>query len=151
MAQPKRSVGKMLSALSAGLFCLGGIYYGVLLWDSFCMMRYTIRETADGLVMETGGIPGRAIPYLVAMALLAVFAAVQIAACFRPAWGMISSLAALMPVLFPLFTDVALAEFTRVGWVYPASLIKYIPFAIACLLWLVRGIFFPESRTESGT
>lgn len=151
MAQPKRSVGKMLSALSAGLFCLGGIYYGVLLWDSFCMMRYTIRETADGLVMETGGIPGRAIPYLVAMALLAVFAAVQIAACFRPAWGMISSLAALMPVLFPLFTDVALAEFTRVGWVYPASLIKYIPFAMACLLWLVRGIFFPESRTESGT
>ena len=151
MAQTKRSVGKMLSALSAGLFCLGGIYYGVLLWDSFCMMRYTIRETADGLVMETGGIPGRAIPYLVAMALLAVFAAVQIAACFRPAWGMISSLAALMPVLFPLFTDVALAEFTRVGWVYPASLIKYIPFAIACLLWLVRGIFFPESRTESGT
>ena len=151
MAQPKRSVGKMLSALSAGLFCLGGIYYGLLLWDSFCMMRYTIRETADGLVMETGGIPGRAIPYLVAMALLAVFAAVQIAACFRPAWGMISSLAALMPVLFPLFTDVALAEFTRVGWVYPASLIKYIPFAIACLLWLVRGIFFPESRTESGT
>ena len=151
MAQPKRSVGKMLSALSAGLFCLGGIYYGVLLWDSFCMMRYTIRETADGLVMETGGIPGRAIPYLVAMALLAVFAAVQIAACFRPAWGMISSLAALMPVLFPLFTDVALAEFTRVGWVYPASLIKYIPFAIACLLWLLRGIFFPESRTESGT
>lgn len=151
MAQPKRSVGKMLSALSAGLFCLGGIYYGVLLWDSFCMMRYTIRETADGLVMETGGIPGRAIPYLVAMALLAVFAAVQIAACFRPAWGMIASLAALMPVLFPLFTDVALAEFTRVGWVYPASLIKYIPFAIACLLWLVRGIFFPESRTESGT
>lgn len=151
MAQTKRSVGKMLSALSAGLFCLGGIYYGVLLWDSFCMMRYTIRETADGLVMETGGIPGRAIPYLVAMALLAVFAAVQIAACFRPAWGMIASLSALMPVLFPLFTDVALAEFTRVGWVYPASLIKYIPFAIACLLWLVRGIFFPESRTESGT
>ena len=151
MAQPKRSVGKMLSALTAGLFCLGGIYYGVLLWDSFCMMRYTIRETADGLVMETGGIPGRAIPYLVAMALLAVFAAVQIAACFRPAWGMIASLSALMPVLFPLFTDVALAEFTRVGWVYPASLIKYIPFAIACLLWLVRGIFFPESRTESGT
>ena len=151
MAQPKRSVGKMLSALSAGLFCLGGIYYGLLLWDSFCMMRYTIRETADGLVMETGGIPGRAIPYLVAIALLVVFAAVQIAACFRPAWGMISSLAALMPVLFPLFTDVALAEFTRVGWVYPASLIKYIPFAIACLLWLVRGIFFPESRTESGT
>ena len=151
MAQTKRSVGKMLSALSAGLFCLGGIYDGVLLWDSFCMMRYTIRETADGLVMETGGIPGRAIPYLVAIALLAVFAAVQIAACFRPAWGMIASLAALMPVLFPLFTDVALAEFTRVGWVYPASLIKYIPFAIACLLWLVRGIFFPESRTESGT
>lgn len=151
MAQTKRSVGKMLSALSAGLFCLGGIYYGVLLWDSFCMMRYTIRETADGLVMVAGGIPGRAIPYLVAMALLAVFAAVQIAACFRPAWGMISSLAALMPVLFPLFTDVALAEFTRVGWVYPASLIKYIPFAIACLLWLLRGIFFPESRTESGT
>lgn len=151
MAQPSKNGGKMLSALSAGLFCLGGIYYGLLLWDSFCMMRYTIRETADGLVMETGGIPGRAIPYLVAMALLAVFAAVQIAACFRPAWGMISSLAALMPVLFPLFTDVALAEFTRVGWVYPASLIKYIPFAIACLLWLLRGIFFPESRTESGT
>ena len=93
----------------------------------------------------------RIIPYLVAIALLAVFAAVQIAACFRPAWGMISSLAALMPVLFPLFTDVALAEFTRVGWVYPASLIKYIPFAMACLLWLLRGIFFPESRTESGT
>lgn len=151
MAQTKRSVGKMLSALSAGLFCLGGIYYGLLQFDSFRMMRYTIRETADGLVMETGGIPGRAIPYLVAIALLAVFAAVQIAACFRPAWGMISSLAALMPVLFPLFTDVALAEFTWVGWVYPASLIKYIPFAIACLLWLVRGIFFPESRTESGT
>lgn len=151
MAQPSKNGGKMLSALTAGLFCLGGIYYGVLLWDSFCMMRYTIRETADGLVMVAGGIPGRAIPYLVAMALLAVFAAVQIAACFRPAWGMIASLAALMPVLFPLFTDVALAEFTRVGWVYPASLIKYIPFAIACLLWLVRGIFFPESRTESGT
>ena len=151
MAQPSKNGGKMLSALSAGLFCLGGIYYGVLLWDSFCMMRYTIRETADGLVMETGGIPGRAIPYLVAMALLAVFAAVQIAACFRPAWGMISSLAALMPVLFPLFTDVALAEFTRVGWVYPASLIKFIPFAMVCLLWLLRGIFFPESRTESGT
>ena len=151
MAQPSKNGGKMLSALSAGLFCLGGIYYGVLLWDSFCMMRYTIRETADGLVMETGGIPGRAIPYLVAMALLAVFAAVQITACFRPAWGMIASLSALMPVLFPLFTDVALAEFTRVGWVYPASLIKFIPFAIACLLWLLRGIFFPESRTESGT
>lgn len=151
MAQPSKNGGKMLSALSAGLFCLGGIYYGVLLWDSFCMMRYTIRETADGLVMETGGIPGRAIPYLVAMALLAVFAAVQITACFCPAWGMIASLSALMPVLFPLFTDVALAEFTRVGWVYPASLIKFIPFAMACLLWLVRGIFFPESRTESGT
>ena len=151
MAQPSKNGGKMLSALSAGLFCLGGIYYGVLLWDSFCMMRYTIRETADGLVMETGGIPGRAIPYLVAMALLAVFAAVQITACFCPAWGMIASLSALMPVLFPLFTDVALAEFTRVGWVYPASLIKFIPFAIACLLWLLRGIFFPESRTESGT
>ena len=151
MAQTKRSVGKMLSALSAGLFCLGGIYYGVLLWDSFCMMRYTIRETADGLVMVAGGIPGRAIPYLVAMALLAVFAAVQIAACFRPAWGMIASLSALMPVLFPLFTDVALAEFTRVGLVHPASMIKFIPFLLACLLWLVRVIFFPESRTESGT
>ena len=140
MAQPSKNGGKMLSALSAGLFCLGGIYYGVLLWDSFCMMRYTIRETADGLVMETGGIPGRAIPYLVAIALLAVFAAVQIAACFRPAWGMISSLAALMPVLFPLFTDVALAEFTRVGLVHPVSLIKFIPFILACLFWAVAGI-----------
>ena len=148
MAQPSKNGDKILSALSAGLFCLGGIYYGLLLWDSFRMMRYTIRETADGLVMETGGIPGRAIPYLVALVLLAVFAAVQITACFRPAWGMIASLSALMPVLFPLFTDVALAEFTRVGWVYPASLIKYIPFAMACLLWLLRGTVFAEKRNH---
>ena len=151
MAQPRKNGGKILSVIAAILFAIGSLYYGILLFDSFRMMRYTIRETADGLVLMAKGLPPRSIPYLVAIALLAVFAAVQITACFRPAWGMIASLSALMPVLFPLFTDVALAEFTRVGWVYPASLIKYIPFAIACLLWLVRGIFFPESRTESGT
>lgn len=151
MAQPRKNGGKILSVIAAILFAIGSLYYGILLFDSFRMMRYTIRETADGLVLVAKGLPPRAIPYLVAMALLAVFAAVQIAACFRPAWGMIASLSALMPVLFPLFTDVALAEFTRVGWVYPASLIKFIPFAMACLLWLLRGIFFPESRTESGT
>lgn len=153
MAQPSRSrnVGKILSVAAAILFSVGGIYYGILLWDSFRMMRHAIRESDGGLVLVTEGITGRAVPYLIALALLTVFTVVQIAACFRPAWGMIASLSALAPILFPFFTDVALAEFTRVGLTFPVSMIKFIPFGIACLLWLLRGIWFPENFAGSGT
>ena len=151
MAQPRKNGGKILSVIAAILFAIGSLYYGILLFDSFRMMRYTILQTESSAVLVAKGLPPRAIPFLIALALLIVFAAVQVLAFIRPRFTVIAALSAAIPLAFPLFTDVALAEFTRVGLVHPADLIKFIPFILACLLWLVRVIFFPESRTESGT
>ena len=139
MAQPSKNGTKILSLAAAVLFALGGIYYGLLLWDSFSMMRHTIRETEAGLVMEAGGIPPQAIPCLIALCLLILCAAIQMFALARPGFTMLAVMAAV-PLLFPLFTDVRLAEFTRVGILPPFSVIKYIPFALAAILWIVRGI-----------
>lgn len=140
MAQPSKNGTKILSLAAAVLFALGGIYYGLLLWDSFSMMRHTIRETEAGLVMEAGGIPPQAIPCLIALCLLILCAAIQMFALARPGFTMLAAMAAAVPLLFPLFTDVRLAEFTRVGILPPVSAIKYIPFAVAAILWIVGGI-----------
>ena len=44
MAQPSKNGTKILSVAAAALFALGGIYYGLLQFESFSMMRYTIRK-----------------------------------------------------------------------------------------------------------
>jgi hypothetical protein len=140
VAQPSKNGDKILSVAAAVLFAPGGIYYGLLLWDSVSMMRHTIRETADGLAMEAGGIPLQAIPCLCALLLLILCAAIQFFTLARPGFSLLAATAAAVPLLFPLFTDVRLAEFTRVGILPPVSAIKYIPFAVAAILWSLRGI-----------
>ena len=104
------------------------------------MMRHTIRETADGLAMEAGGIPLQAIPCLCALLLLILCAAIQFFTLARPGFSLLAATAAAVRLLFPLFTDVRLAEFTRVGLLPPADLIKLIPFVLACLFWAIAGI-----------
>ena len=104
------------------------------------MMRHTIRETADGLAMEAGGIPLQAFSCLCALLLLILCAAIQFFTLARPALTVIAATSAAVPLAFPLFTDVTLAEFTRAGVLSPADLIKYIPFLLACLLWALCGI-----------
>lgn len=140
MAQPSKNGTKILSVAALILFALGGIYYGLLQFESFSMMRYTVKETEAGLVMEAGGLPPQAIPCLIALCLLILCAAIQAFALARPGFTMLAAAAAAVPLLFPLFTDVRLAEFTRVGILPPFSVIKYIPFALAAILWILRGI-----------
>ena len=140
MAQPSKNGGKILSVIAAALFALGGIYYGILLFDSFRMMRYTILQTESSAVLVSKGLPPRSIPFLIALALLIVFAAVQILALIRPSFTVIAALSAAVPLAFPAFTDVTLAEFSRGGLLHPVSLIKFIPFILACLLWAIAGI-----------
>ena len=140
LAQPRKNGGKILSVIAAALFALGGIYYGILLFDSFMKMRYTIVQTEDSAVLVSKGLPPRSIPFLIALALLIVFAAVQVLALIRPRFTVIAALSAAVPLAFPSFTDVTLSEFTRVGLIHPVSLIKFIPFILACLLWAIAGI-----------
>lgn len=140
MAKPSKNGGKILSVIAAALFALGGIYYGILLFDSFRMMRYTILQTEDSAVLVAKGLPPRSIPFLIALALLIVFAAVQVLALIRPRFTVIAAVSAAVPLVFPAFTDVTLAEFSRVGLLHPVSLIKFIPFILACLLWAIAGI-----------
>lgn len=140
MAQPSKNGGKILSGIGAALFALGGIYYGILLSDSFRMMRYTILQTESSAVLVAEGLSPRAIPYLIALSLLILFAAVQGIALWRPGFTVLAALSAAVPLTFPLFTDVTLSEFTRVGLLHPASLIKFIPFILACLSWAIAGI-----------
>ncbi len=140
MAQPRKNGGKILSVIAAILFALGGIYYGILLFDSFMKMRYTILQTEDSAVLVAKGLPPRSIPFLIALALLIVFAAVQVLALIRPRFTVIAALSAAVPLAFPAFTDVTLSEFSRVGLLPPVSLIKFIPFILACLLWAIAGI-----------
>ena len=140
MAQPSKNSGKILSGIATAFFAAGGIYYGILLFDSFRMMRHTISQTEDGAVLVAKGLPPRAIPSLIALALLILFTAVQILALMRPSFSLIAALSAAVPLLFPLFTDVALAEFNLAGIVYPTTMLKWIPFGIACLLWAIAGI-----------
>ena len=141
MAQPRKNIAKILCAAAASLFTVGAGYYGFLLFDSFWKMRYTIHPSGDGMsLVVSDGIAPRAIPYLIALALLILFAAVQWIALWRPNFTVIASLSAAVPLAFSLFTDVTLSEFTRVGLLLPASLIKYAPFILACLLWAIAGI-----------
>ena len=140
MAQPRKNGGKILSAAAAILFGAGALYYGILLLDSFRMMRYTILQTESSAVLVADGLSPRAIPFLIALSLLILFAAVQVIALIRENFTVIAAVSAAIPLAFPLFTDVTLAEFTRVGLVHPVSLIKFIPFILACLLWAVSGI-----------
>ena len=140
MAQPSKNGTKILSVAAAALFSLGGIYYGLLQFESFSMMRYTVKETEAGLVMEAGGLPPQAIPCLIALCLLILCAAIQAFALARPGFTMLAAVAAAVPLLFPLFTDVRLAEFIRMDILPPFSVIKYIPFALAAILWILRGI-----------
>ena len=140
MAQPRKNGGKILSVIAAILFGAGALYYGILLLDSFRMMRYTILQTESSAVLVADGLSPRAIPFLIALSLLILFAAVQVIALIRENFTVIAAVSAAIPLAFPLFTDVTLAEFTRVGLVHPVSLIKFIPFILACLLWAVSGI-----------
>ena len=141
MAKPSKNGGKILSVIAAALFALGGIYYGILLFDSFRMMRYTIVSSGDGMALSVSeGISPRAIPYLIALTLLVLMAAVQVLALIRPRFTVIAAVSAAVPLAFPAFTDVTLAEFSRVGLLHPVSLIKFIPFILACLLWAIAGI-----------
>ena len=140
MAQPRKNGGKILSVIAAALFAIGAIYYGILLLDSFRMMRYTILQTESSAVLVADGLSPRAIPFLIALSLLILFAAVQVIALIRENFTVIAAVSAAIPLAFPAFTDVTLAEFTRVGLVHPVSLIKFIPFILACLLWAVSGI-----------
>ena len=140
MAQPRKNGGKILSVIAAILFAIGSLYYGILLFDSFRMMRYTILQTESSAVLVAKGLPPRAIPYLIALALTILFLAVQVIALIRPAFVGIAALSAAVPLAFPLFTDVTLAEFTRVGLLPPADLIKFVPFVLACLSWAIVGI-----------
>lgn len=141
MAQPRKNIAKILPAAAASLFTVGAGYYGFLLFDSFWKMRYTIHPSGDGMsLVVSDGIAPRAIPYLIALALLILFAAVQWIALWRPNFTVIASLSAAVPLAFSLFTDVTLSEFTRVGLLQPASLIKYAPFILACLLWAIAEI-----------
>ena len=138
MAQPRKNTANLLSIAGASLFAIGAVYYGLLLLDSFDKMRYTIVPSEDGMAMTVSeGIAPRAIPYLIALALMILFLAVQVIALWRPAFVGIAAVSSAMPLAFPLFTDVTLAEFTRVGLLPPASLIKYAPFILACLLWAI--------------
>lgn len=140
MAKPSKNGSKILSVIAAALCALGGIYYGILLFDSFRMMRYTILQTENSAVLVSKGLPPRSIPFLIALALLIVFAAVQVLALIRPRFTVIAAVSAAVPLAFPAFTDVTLAEFSRVGLLHPVSLIKFIPFILACLLWAIAGI-----------
>ena len=140
MAQPRKNGGKILSVIAAALFAIGAIYYGILLFDSFRMMRYTILQTESSAVLVSKGLPPRSIPFLIALSLLILFAAAQVIALIRENFTVIAAVSAAIPLAFPAFTDVTLAEFTRVGLVHPVSLIKFIPFILACLLWAVSGI-----------
>ena len=79
-------------------------------------------------------------PFLIALSLLILFAAAQVIALIRENFTVIAAVSAAIPLAFPAFTDVTLAEFTRVGLVHPVSLIKFIPFILACLLWAIAGI-----------
>lgn len=141
MAQPRKNIAKILPAAAASLFTVGAVYYGFLLFDSFWKMRYTIHPSGDGMsLVVSDGIAPRAIPFLIALAFLILFAAVQWIALWRPNFTVIASLSAAVPLAFSLFTDVTLSEFTRVGLLPPASLIKYAPFILACLLWAIAEI-----------
>ena len=141
MAQPRKNIAKILPAAAASLFTVGAGYYGFLLFDSFWKMRYIIVPSEDGMsLMVSDGIAPRAIPYLIALSLLILFAAVQWIALWRPNFTVIASLSAAVPLAFSLFTDVTLSEFTRVSLLPPASLIKYAPFILACLLWAIAEI-----------
>ena len=140
MAQPRKNGGKILSVIAAALFAIGAIYYGILLLDSFRMMRYTILQTESSAVLVADGLSPRAIPFLIALSLLILFAAAQVIALIRENFTVIAAVSAAVPLAFPAFTDVTLAEFTRVGLVHPVSLIKFIPFILACLLWAIAGI-----------
>ena len=141
MAQPRKNTANLLSIAGASLFAIGAVYYGLLLLDSFDKMRYTIVPSEDGMAMTVSeGIAPRAIPYLIALALMILFLAVQVIALIRPSFVGIAAVSSAVPLAFPLFTDVTLAEFTRVGLIHPVSLIKFIPFILACLLWAIAGI-----------
>ena len=141
MAQPRKNTANLLSIAGASLFAIGAVYYGLLLLDSFDKMRYTIVPSEDGMAMTVSeGIAPRAIPYLIALALMILFLAVQVIALIRLSFVGIAAVSSAVPLAFPLFTDVTLAEFTRVGLLPPADLIKFIPFVLACLFWAVAGI-----------
>ena len=140
MAQPRKNIAKILCAAAASLFAIGAVYYGFLLLDSFDKMRYTILQTESSAVLVADGLSPRAIPFLIALSLLILFLAVQVIALIRPSFVGIAAVSSAVPLAFPLFTDVTLAEFTRVGLLPPADLIKFIPFVLACLFWAVAGI-----------
>ena len=141
MAQPRKNIAKILPAAAASLFTVGAGYYGFLLFDSFWKMRYIIVPSEDGMsLMVSNGIAPRAIPYLIGLALLILFAVVQAIALWRPNFTVIAALSAAVPLTFSLFTDVTLSEFTRVGLLPPVSMIKFIPFVLACLLWAIAEI-----------
>ena len=141
MAQPRKNIAKILCAAAASLFTVGAGYYGFLLFDSFWKMRYIIVPSEDGMsLMVSNGIAPRAIPYLIGLALLILFAVVQAIALWRPNFTVIAALSAAVPLTFSLFTDVTLSEFTRVGLLPPVSMIKFIPFILACLLWAIAEI-----------
>lgn len=141
MARPRTNTAKLLSVAGASLFAIGGIYYGLLLFDSFGKMRYTVLPSEDGMALTVSeGIAPRAIPYLIALALMILFAVVQGIALIRPSFVGIAAVSSAVPLAFPLFTDVTLAEFTLVGILPPADMIKFFPFVLACLFWAAAGL-----------
>lgn len=140
----KRAAG--LSALA--LFLSGGLYYGLLLWDSLSMTTVRITETpAGGYAAERGVITAQSFPYITALVLLFVFAAVQAAAVIRQTDGayLASCASSAAAVFLPVFADTALAEFTRTGWTYPLTLVKLIPFVFSTAIW---GVLFVRNLRQ---
>lgn len=139
MARPKQSVAEYLALSAVCVFTAGGIWYGLLLYESLEKMMYKIVETEEGFALVSASLPAAGIPYGIALAALPLLLLFQIFVLLRPAWRIAAAGVAVLPLLYPLFTDVRLAEFTRVGSVFPAGLIKLIPFVMAAALWLLAG------------
>ena len=146
MARPKQSVAEYLAPAAVFLFTAGGIYYGLLLWESLEQMMFRIVATSEGFFLVPAPLPAAGIPYVIALAALPILLLFQVFVLFRPAWRIAAAGAALLPLLYPFFTDVRLAEFTRGGSFLPAALIRLIPFVMAAALWLLAGVLRHRRR-----